>query len=114
MYSSISQHGIMRGKSTDTPLVRFYDFVTHNLDNNLIVDAIFFDLAKAFDKVPHGVLVQRLYECGICGALLDWLQEFLSNRFQRVRFAVVVQAVYLFRVVPSGDQFWDRHYLIFS
>lgn len=58
----------------------------------MIVDAIFFDLTKAFDKVPHGMFVQRLYECGIRGALLDWVHDFLSNRYQSNTYTDTVVA----------------------
>lgn len=54
---SETQHGFMRGRPTDTLFVTSYDVVTHNLDNNKIVDIflvdIFFDLPKAFDEVLY-------------------------------------------------------------
>ena len=80
-----SQHGFQAGKSTDTLLIKFYDFVTDKIDKNMIVDAVFFDLSKAFDKIPHDLLIQRLHGHGISGTLLAWIENFLSKRFQRVR-----------------------------
>ena len=53
---SDSQHGFVAGKSTDTVLIKFYDFVTRNVDQGRVVDAIFFDFEKAFDSVPHNLL----------------------------------------------------------
>ena len=38
------------------------------------------DVAKAFDKVPH----RRLLRNGIQGSLLNWLDSFLTQRFQSV------------------------------
>ena len=81
---SDSQHGFMRGRSTDTILLSFYDFITSEMDSNKIVDAIFFDFAKAFDKIPHDLLISRLFEHRICGSLLKWLGSFLSDRYQKV------------------------------
>ena len=66
-----SQHGFERGRSTDTALLQFHDYVTYNIDNSRIVDAVFFYFSKAFDKVPHNVLIQRLKERDIRGNLLD-------------------------------------------
>ena len=43
---SHSQHGFLKGKSTETALIKFYDFVTESVDKNLIVDSIFFISGK--------------------------------------------------------------------
>ena len=40
--------------------------------------------AKAFDIVAHDVLLQKLCNFGISGALLNWCQDYLTNREQRV------------------------------
>ena len=80
-----TQHGFQNGKSTDTALLQFYDYVTRYTDNNLIVNAVFFDFTKAFDTVPHPVLINRLNSIGICGRALDWIDDFLCSRFQRVK-----------------------------
>jgi hypothetical protein len=51
----------------------------------MLVDAIFFDFANAFDTISHDILVSRLYACGVSGTLLKWFANFLSNRKQMVR-----------------------------
>ncbi len=43
------------------------------------------DFAKAFDKVPHGRLLEKLRAKGVGGRLLSWIEEWLNNRTQRVR-----------------------------
>ena len=60
-------------------------FLQHSVDNNRIVDAVFFDFSKAFDTVPHDVLISRLHLHGIHGNLLAWISDFLQNRTQKVR-----------------------------
>lgn len=35
--------------------------------------AVFIDLAKAFDMVPHNILISQLEELGIRGMALDFL-----------------------------------------
>ena len=43
------------------------------------------DMSKAFDKVSHEVLINKLYNhFGISGSLLGWFCFYLSNRKQRV------------------------------
>lgn len=82
---SDSQHGFRKGRSTDTLMINFYDYVTERIDSNMIIDAIFFDFAKAFDTIPHDLLINRLYTHGISGSLLKWIKHFLDNRSQTVK-----------------------------
>ena len=43
-----------------------------------------FDISKAFDKVWHAELVYKLRQNGICADLISILNDFLTNRKQRV------------------------------
>ena len=45
----------------------------------------YLDYAKAFNKVNHGVLLNKLKTFGICGKLGEWLHSFLTNRRHHVR-----------------------------
>ena len=49
-----------------------------------IVDVIYSDLAKAFDKVSHVRLLRILEAHGIAGLVLSWIKAWLSDRNQRV------------------------------
>ena len=49
------------------------------------MDVIYLDFQKAFDKVPHGRLVSKLEDThGIGGEILKWVENWLSERKQRV------------------------------
>jgi len=48
------------------------------------VDVVYLDFAKAFDKVPHQRLLQKLRAHGIGGKLLKWIENWLADRKQRV------------------------------
>lgn len=80
-----SQHGFLPGCSTETILVTFYDKITSYLELNHIVDVIFFDFKKAFDTVPHDVLLSKLKACGIAHRALQWMSHFLLDRSQKVK-----------------------------
>ena len=48
------------------------------------VDVIYIDFEKAFDKVDHGILLNKLKKIGINGKIGVWIHNFLSNRQQCV------------------------------
>lgn len=48
------------------------------------VAAVFFDIRKAFDSVPHCQVLQSLSDIGISGQLHRWFANYLSGRHQRV------------------------------
>ena len=45
---------------------------------------MFFDLCKAFDSIPHQALLNKLSLLNVPDVLLNWLKDYLYNRFQRV------------------------------
>ena len=77
------QHGFMSGRSTATQLLIVYDEISRNVDNRGQVDVVFLDLAKAFDSVPHRLLLHKLKHYGIHGHLLNRITSYLTSRKQR-------------------------------
>ena len=43
-----------------------------------------FDVSKAFDTVPHSLLLTKLYKLNLNPCLLRWIRSYLSNRSQFV------------------------------
>ena len=79
-----NQHGFQKFKSCLTQLLPHLDHIFQNLLNNMDTEVIYLDYAKAFDKVDHQLLLQKLYDYGIRGKLLMWLHSYLTNRWQTV------------------------------
>lgn len=48
------------------------------------MDVAFLDFSKAFDRVSHPVLLQKLCSLGISGSILQWCESYLTQRQQRV------------------------------
>ena len=72
---------------------------TKSIEDGYPVDIIYTDFAKAFDRVPHQRLLQKLKSVGIIGNTLNWIRSFLSGRKQRVR---VEQEFSTWTTVKSG------------
>jgi hypothetical protein len=79
-----SQHGFLPRRSCLTSLLLFFELLTNNVEQGLDTNVIYIDFAKAFDSVPHGRLLYKLKSFGICGAVLSWIESFITNRMQRV------------------------------
>lgn len=62
----------------------FTSFIFESIDNREQVDAVYTDFQKAFDKVDHVLLLNKLAYNGIRGNLLRWFCSYISNRSQRV------------------------------
>ena len=81
---ALQQGGFCSGRSTVSALLD----VTHNclqlMDMGKEVCAVFFDLGKAFDSVPHLSLLEKLKSTGISQHLLSWLYSYLNDRKQFV------------------------------
>ena len=49
---------------------------------NNVVGVIFADFRKAFDAIPHSILLQKLQGLGVVGDLWCWIRDYLSGRTQ--------------------------------
>ena len=79
------QHGFFPTKSTTTNLLVYKDYITMALDDNIQIHSVYTDFHKAFDCVPHDLLLYKMSNMfGIFGDELRWFRTYLSDRKQRV------------------------------
>ena len=81
-----TQHGFREGRSCLSALLNVYDDIVHMIsDPSAVVDMIYLDFAKAFDKVDRGILLRKLRGIGILGNLGIWFYNFLARCPQYIR-----------------------------
>ena len=80
-----SQYGFRKGRSCVTNLLSFYTRVIDEVqERNGWVDAVYLDIKKAFDTVPHRRLLWKLEHMGgVKGTLLKWMKNYLEDREMR-------------------------------
>jgi retron-type reverse transcriptase len=82
------QHGFRPKRSCITHLGKTLDRWASIIDQKpgAHVHAITLDWKKAFDRVPHGRLLDKLSHYGISGMVLRWTESFLKGRTQFVAY----------------------------
>ena len=78
------QHGFRDRRSCETQLLEFQADVLKNMKDGMQTDVLIMDFSKAFDKVSHNHLLEKLKFYGIRGKTNTWIRDFLSNRRQVV------------------------------
>ena len=68
---SSKQYGFINGRSTMTQLLSYLDKSIDTIVSGGVVDTIYFNFAKAFDRVPHESLLGNLKSYGINGKVLE-------------------------------------------
>lgn len=81
---SAAQHGFTMGKSTLTNLIEYTEYLTNNMMRGGLIHSIYMDLAKAFDRINHTILLRKLRSFPISPCLITLIQSYLSNRKQIV------------------------------
>ena len=81
---SNNQFGFCPGFSTETALLSNVNSWFSSLDFNKALCAVFFDLTKAFDSVPHRPLLDSLSSLNIPPILVSWFHGYLQDCTQQV------------------------------
>jgi hypothetical protein len=81
------QHGFCRRRGTNSALIGATQFIHDSINSKRYrnVVGVFLDIQKAFDKVPHSLLLRNLVEKHqIPSKIIRWVASYLEDRSQYV------------------------------
>ena len=74
-----------KGYSCQHVIIDLTEFWRQSLDDNKYVGTISTDLSKAFDSMPHGLLIAKLHAYGLSPDACGMVMSYLCDRKQRVK-----------------------------
>ena len=93
-----------KGYSCQSLLVKCIDNWKSALDKQNYIGALFMDLSKAFDCLPHGLIIAKLHAYGLELHACNLLFSYLHGRKQRVKISNSRSSwTLLTRGVPQGS-----------
>ena len=111
MFSSVkfsisnSHHGFRQKRSTVTNLIEYlHELYTYynNIETNYLA-CLYLDFQKAFDKVNHAMIIEKIRSFGFTGQCSNLLKIYLTDRKQTVRIGQAVsEPLPVHSGVPQG------------
>jgi hypothetical protein len=81
-----------RGHGCQTTLFMLLEDWRDALEKNQYVAAVLMDLSKAFDCLPHDILLDKLLAYGMSTDSASLLESYLSNRKQQIKINSILNS----------------------
>ena len=80
------QFGFQKQHLTDHRIVYLVNKNLKSFENNCYTLGVFIDLTKTFDTVNHNILLKQLFQYGVRGNTLKFLQSYLHSKKQYIAY----------------------------
>ena len=112
----VHQSAYRKFHSTETALVKVQNDILNSLDNNDVTILVMLDLSAAFDTIDHTSLLHGLRKnFGISRKPLEWIQSYLSDRYQTVTIdSELSKPVPLSYSVPQGSVLGPKFFTMYT
>ena len=96
--------GFRKGHSTQHALLNLLKNWQKCLDKSGVVGTVLMNLSKAYDCLPHDLLLAKLSAYGFDSSAITLIANYLSNRYQRVKIGSTFSSyLEILRGVPQGS-----------
>ena len=109
-----SLHGYRKNRSTLTALLQMYEQWVQAAHQGKVSGAVLLDLSAAFDLVSPELLVKKLGIYGLEPSFLNWIQSYMTERYQGVWIDHVLSSFLKCEVgVPQGSNLGPLFFLLY-
>ena len=103
-----SLHGYRKHRSTQTALLQMFNRWVQAASDSQLSAVVLLDLSAAFDLVDPNLLVQKLKVYGFQDDILNWVESYLTNRYQAVWVDLTLSEFY--HVMSPRAAIWVHCY----
>ncbi len=107
--------GFRKHHNCQNVMLRFTECIKGHLDRGHVVGAVLTDLSKAFDYLPHDLLISKMYAYGVDIDSCAYIASYFKGRFHRVKLGNDrSEWLPLIKGAPQGSIFGPFSYNVHS